>query len=70
MSGTQAQLTGVRGRGPEEVYAYGLQSTLLTSRGDGRWRAVSSNFRGQFNVVWGPRDSRDLFLVGERFFTE
>lgn len=68
-SGTQAQLTGVWGRSAAEVYAFGLQSTLLLSRGRG-WRPVPSDYAGEFTAVWGSPGGQDLFLAGERFYME
>jgi hypothetical protein len=69
-SGTTAQLTGIWGRSPTQVYAYGLQSTLLVRQGNGQWRPIRSSFSGQYCAVWGPDASDDLVLAGEEFYDE
>jgi hypothetical protein len=68
-SGTDKQLTGVWGRNASEIYAFGLQSSLLVRRKDG-WQPISSNFSDQFTAMWGSPQGRDLFLAGERFYSE
>lgn len=63
-STTTQSLRGVWGSSATDVYAVGLQGTILHSRGDGVWAAQTSGTTKDLHAIWGS-GPHDLYAAGD-----
>ncbi len=63
-STTTQSLRGVWGSSASDVYAVGLQGTILHCRGDGVWTAQTSGTTKDLHAIWGS-GPHDLYAAGD-----
>lgn len=63
-SPTTQSLRGVWGSSATDVYAVGLQGTILHSGGDGLWTAQTSGTTKDLHAIWGS-GPHDLYAAGD-----
>jgi hypothetical protein len=63
-SSTTQSLRGVWGSSATDVYAVGLQGTILHSGGDGVWTAQTSGTTKDLHAIWGS-GPHDLYAAGD-----
>lgn len=63
-SATTQSLRGVWGSSATDVYAVGLQGTILHSRGDGVWTAQTSGTTKDLQAIWGS-GPHDVYAAGD-----
>ena len=62
-SGTTADLNGVWGSGPNDVYVVGNSGTVLHSVDGIAWTPLTSGTSVALNAVWGSGPT-DVYIVG------
>jgi hypothetical protein len=63
-SNTTKDLRGVWGSSAKDVYAVGLQGTILHSQGDGTWTQQTSGTTKDLHAIWGS-GPHDLYAAGD-----